>query len=293
MSTPGTPGSPDGQQSGVNHFAETMQRDIGSDRVSLDKGSTEQFANPGLPPDQDAYGYPASQLEPQYPGPQYPGPHNPGAQYPAGQYPSGQYPMTGYPQPYGRSGQSAARGVILGLAIACVIALVIGCVVVWKKVSDSSDSTVETTTAQVGIPQPGLTTTTTFVDPEAKAASDLASSSASDTAYMRSNSDNRWAAQVSAKWLGLYAEGRTWDNASIYSEYLSMKQRYPNVRLLRSADWPVFTEKHWWVIVSAQQFSTPSSALSWCVSQSLDKDHCFAKFISSTSGPDGSTLYQR
>ncbi|WP_341267933.1 hypothetical protein [Gordonia malaquae] len=283
MSTPGTPGSPDGQQSGVNHFAETVQRDIGSNRVSLDKGSTEQFANPGLPQDQYAYGYVASQLEPQYPG----------AQYSAGQYPSGQYPMTGYPQPYGRSGQSAARGVILGLAIACIIALVIGCVVVWKKVSDSSDSTVETTTAQVGIPQPGLTTTTTQVDPEAKAASDLASSSASDTTYMRSNSDNRWAAQVSAKWPGLYAEGRTWDNASIYSEYLSMKQRYPNVRLLRSADWPVFTEKHWWVIVSAQQFSTPSSALSWCVSQSLDKDHCFAKFISSTSGPDGSTLYQR
>ncbi len=256
----------------MNHFAETMQRDIASNRISLDKTSTEQYT----------YGYPTGRQPAQYPA----------GQYGTGPYPPAGYPMAGYPPHYGQQGPSAARGVILGLAIACVIALVIGCVVVWKKVSDASDTTRETTTAQVGQPQPGPTTTTTQVDPETRAAGDLASATSSDTAYMRSN-DNRWTAQVSAKWPGLNAEGRTWDNAAIYNEYVSMKQRYPNVRLLRSADWPVFTQDHWWVIVSAQQFSTPSSALSWCVSQSLDKDHCFAKFISSTSGPDGSTLYQR
>lgn len=266
----------------MNHFAETMQRDIASSRISLDKDSTEQFTHPGHP--QDAYGYPTGQ---------YPAAQTPAGQYGSGQYPPAQYPMAGYPPQYGSQGPSAARGVILGLAIACIIALVIGCVVVWKKVSDASETTTETTVAQVGQPQPGPTTTTTYVDPETQAANDLASATTSDTAYMRSNFNNRWTAQVSAKWPGLYAEGRTWDNAAIYSEYLSMKQRYPNVRLLRSADWPVFTENHWWVIVSAQQFSTPTSALSWCVSQSLDKDHCFAKLISSTSGPDGSTLYQR
>ena len=283
MSTPGTSGSPDGQQSGVNHFAETMQRDIASNRVSLDKASTEQHTTP-----EAAYGYPTGHD----PAARYAAAQHPASQYPSGQHPPTGYPMAGYPPQYGQQGPSVARGVILGLAMACIIALVIGCVVVWKKVSDTSDTTTETTTAQVGQPQPGPATITTYVDPEAQAANDLAAATASDTAYMRSN-DNRWTAQVSAKWPGLSAEGRTWDNAAIYSEYVSMRQRYPNVRLLRSADWPVFTQDHWWVIVSAQQFSTPSSALSWCVSQSLDKDHCFAKFISSTSGPDGSTLYQR
>ncbi|GEE01288.1 hypothetical protein nbrc107696_17340 [Gordonia spumicola] len=274
-----TPGRPDG---GVNPFSETMHRGIDSNEVSLDKNSTAQVTNPsyaatghyptGGIPQPDQYTQPSQE-----------------------QYAYQQYPMSGgfAPYPPQQRQSSAMRGVLIGLTIACIVALGVGCVVVWKKVSEKTSDTTSQTTAAQQATGPTTTLSTAHVDPETKAQTDLASAAAADTSYMRSNYNNRWTAQISAKQPGLYAEGRTWDNAAIYNEYVSMKQRYPNVRLLRSSEWPVFSITNWWIIVSAQSFPTPSSALNWCVSQSLDKDHCFAKFISSSSGPEGSTLYQR
>ncbi|MGO3326781.1 hypothetical protein [Gordonia sp. (in: high G+C Gram-positive bacteria)] len=206
-----------------------------------------------------------------------------------GQPPYGQYP---YGQPPGNS--NVARGIVIGLAIACVLALIVAAVVIWVKVANTDDRgdpaiAVETVEAQQSAdPQPA----TVVADPEADAASTLASQSQTDTAAVRAGYDGRWVAQVSAKWPGVVAEGRTWDNQSILAEYERMKARYPNVKLLRSSDWPVFSSPNWWIIVSAQPFADSEHALSWCVSQSLDKDHCLAKLVSSTSGPEGSTRYQ-
>ncbi|MCF8606355.1 hypothetical protein L5I01_23660 [Gordonia sp. HY442] len=190
---------------------------------------------------------------------------------------------------------NVARGIAIGLAIACVLALVVAAVVIWVKVANSDDQTDPATAVETVETQQATDTTppTVVTDPEADAASTIASQSQIDTAAVRADYDGRWVAQVSAKWPGVVAEGRTWDNQSILAEYESMKARYPNVKLLRSSDWPVFSSPNWWIIVSAQPFANPKQALSWCASQSLDKDHCFAKLVSSTSGPEGSTRYQR
>ncbi|GAA4641306.1 hypothetical protein [Gordonia humi] len=201
-----------------------------------------------------------------------------------------------YPHPYAhppQRGSSVARGVVIGLAIACVVALVVAGVVLAIEFT-GDDASNDTATATETVQQQGATEVTTTVpaDPEADAAGTLASTSQTDTADVRAHHDHRWAAQISAKWPGVYAEGRAWDSQAILAEYRGMASRYPNVKLLRAADWPVFSDPNWWIIVSAQSFSTPESALAWCRAQSLDHDHCFAKYISSSDGPEGSTRYQ-
>ncbi|NLG44987.1 hypothetical protein [Gordonia sp. (in: high G+C Gram-positive bacteria)] len=213
----------------------------------------------------------------------------PGNQHPSGPPTGGGYPVYGYSQP--PSGGNG-RAVLLGIAIACIIGLVAAAAVIWTKVANSDDDVVAN--------QPGTTevqqapdTVTEVVDPTADALRQLQERTASDATTIRSSHDNRWAAQISAKQPGLYADGRTWDYQSILAEHNTSRSRYPQVKLLNSSEWPVFSQQNWWITVSAQNFATPQAALSWCRSSGFDRDHCFAKLLSSTSGPEGSTLYQR
>ncbi|WOC12766.1 hypothetical protein MP11Mi_18570 [Gordonia sp. MP11Mi] len=240
----------------------------------------------------DLYGS-QQQNRDQYTGQQYPaGSYPPSGQCPSGQYPYGsQYPTSGPPRD-----SNVARGIVIGLAIACVLALVVAAVVIWVKVAGKDDPADAPVADQQAVSVPATETqetATVVTDPEGDAQTELTSVSQTDTADVRAQYDNRWVAQVSAKWPGVFAEGQTWDNRSILAEYQGMKARYPNVKLLRSSDWPVFSSPNWWILVSAQPFANPEQALSWCASQSLDKDHCFAKLISSTRGPEGSTRYQK
>ncbi len=245
-----------------------------------------------------------------YPGGQYAGAQQQNAGYAAGQYPAGQYasgeyaggpPTGGYPgYSYGQPPRSGGggRAVLLGIAIACVIGLAVAAVFVWLKVADSGDDASTTaqpdaTTQQQQPQQQTTTVTSTAVDPEVSAGESLRGQAATDAADMRTMHNNQWAAQISSKRLGLVAEGTTWNNAAIWSEFESSRARYPQVKLLNSNEWPVFSEPGWWITVSAQNFPSPESALVWCRSVGLDKDHCFAKLVSDSRGPQGTTLYQR
>ncbi|MCH5643188.1 MULTISPECIES: PQQ-binding-like beta-propeller repeat protein [unclassified Gordonia (in: high G+C Gram-positive bacteria)] len=113
----------------------------------------------------------------------------------------------------------------------------------------------------------------------------------SDRAFILANLNNRWVAQLSSKRPGLNAEGRIWDNQAILDEFLALRLRFSDVRLLYSDEWPVFSYKGWWVTVAAATFPGPDQANNWCRAQGFDKEHCFAKLVSSTAGPDGSTRY--
>ncbi|NMO03604.1 PQQ-binding-like beta-propeller repeat protein [Gordonia sp. TBRC 11910] len=112
-----------------------------------------------------------------------------------------------------------------------------------------------------------------------------------DRSFILSNLNNRWVAQLSSKRPGLVAEGKTWTNADILNEFLALRLRFNDVRLLWSDEWPVFSYQGWWVTVAAATFPGPDAANSWCPQQGFDPAHCFAKFISSTAGPDNSTRY--
>lgn len=114
-----------------------------------------------------------------------------------------------------------------------------------------------------------------------------------DRSFIMTNLNNRWVAQLSSKRPGLVADGKTWTNADILDEFLALRLRFNDVRLLWSDEWPVFSYHGWWVTVAAATFPGPDAANSWCSQQSFDPGHCFAKLISTTAGPENSTRYWR
>ncbi len=113
-----------------------------------------------------------------------------------------------------------------------------------------------------------------------------------DRAFILANLNNRWVAQLSSKHAGLVADGRTWTDQAILDEFLALRLRFNDVRLLWSDEWPVFSYRGWWVTVAVATFPGPVEANSWCRTQGFDPDHCFAKLVSTTAGPEGSTLYR-
>ena len=133
-------------------------------------------------------------------------------------------------------------------------------------------------------PAPGVDTSTSIDDALRRQAN-------ADRAFILSNLNNRWVAQLSSKRPGLVADGKTWTNADILNEFLALRLRFSDVRLLWSDEWPVFSYQGWWVTVAAATFPGPDAANSWCPQQGFDREHCFAKFVSSTAGPENSTRY--
>lgn len=131
----------------------------------------------------------------------------------------------------------------------------------------------------------------TMPDAESTSGNQLRAIAASDRPMVLASLADRWVPQVSSKWLGLVAEGRTWTNAAILAEHQRLRQTYPGVRLLWSGDWSTFSGSDYWVTVVGSAFPTPEGALAWCRSGGFDRDHCFAKLISTTHAVEGSTNY--
>jgi len=232
----------------------------------------------------------------QYPaGGQYPS----GGQYPAGgQYPSGgQYPAGGqYPMmpPPGGSGGGSAKAVQIGLSVLIVVLLAVGGFLLWKWQSGdspggsgSSTAVTTTTTETTTTSETTSTTTSTPANPGAA----LRQQADADYAQMAGPLNNTWTAQISAKQQGLVADGKTWYDTDILEQYQSFASRYPNAKLLWSGQWPVFNHSDWWVTVIADRFTTPEAANGWCRQQGFSPDDCFAKMISSSRGPAGTTVY--
>jgi hypothetical protein len=75
-------------------------------------------------------------------------------------------------------------------------------------------------------------------------------------------------------------------------EHLRLRQRY-GASLLWSGDWSTFSADNFWVTVANFPYSDAASALAWCRSEGFDRDHCIAKFISTTAPIEGSTQYNQ
>ncbi|MFT3661046.1 MAG: hypothetical protein QM809_06505 [Gordonia sp. (in: high G+C Gram-positive bacteria)] len=246
----------------------------------------------GWPPPADpaqAYGVTASGA-PYVPG-GYPSGQYPSAPYPTGPVPSGAYPVPGgYPQyghygqpPAGRSGNSTQ----ILLAVIVVLLLISGGVLAWLWLGrdDGADTAGP---AQSGSTQAAETATETeTVDPATR----LRQIVQQDAGELTGSLNNRWTAQLSAKRPGIFADGKNWSEADILAEHEEFRARFPQSRLLNSSDWTVFTHSDWWVTVMAGGFSDPDSANTWCRTNGFDRDHCFAKLISTTGSSDQSTKY--
>jgi hypothetical protein len=100
----------------------------------------------------------------------------------------------------------------------------------------------------------------------------------------------QWIPQLSAKQAGLVVNGRTFDDAAVLADFRASLARFPQARLLRSADYTSFRRPGFFVTVVGQPFATPEAANQWCAQQALGRDDCFAKRLSHTAGPEGNTL---
>ncbi|GAY17827.1 PQQ-binding-like beta-propeller repeat protein [Mycobacterium sp. shizuoka-1] len=112
-----------------------------------------------------------------------------------------------------------------------------------------------------------------------------------DRPFVAANLADRWVPQLSSKRPGLVADGITWDNAATLREHLDLRLRYPEVRLLYSGDWSTFSSPDFWVTVAGVTFADPDSALGWCRDHGFDREHCYAKLVSTTHPVDGSTAF--
>ena len=128
---------------------------------------------------------------------------------------------------------------------------------------------------------------------ESVSASQLRAIAASDQPIVLNGLADRWVPQLSSKWPGLVAEGSTWTNAMILNEHQQLRGRYSNVRLLWSGNWSTFSDSSFWITIAGTGFATADQALAWCTSNGFDRDHCYAKLISTSHPVAGSTAYNK
>ncbi|MFV9634448.1 hypothetical protein [Mycobacterium neumannii] len=128
-------------------------------------------------------------------------------------------------------------------------------------------------------------------DAETSSGNQLRSIVASDKPMVLATMTDTWVPQLSSKRLGLVAEGRTWTHAAILAEHQRLRQTYPGARLLWSGDWSTFSHSNFWVTIAGPTYPTAEGALAWCRNNQFDRDHCFAKLVSTTHAVEGSTDY--
>lgn len=115
----------------------------------------------------------------------------------------------------------------------------------------------------------------------------------SSTAIGADNWPTWWVAQLSSKRPGLVADGITWNNADTLREHLDLRLKYPEVRLLWSGDWSTISEPDFWITIAGVTFPDAAGALRWSRDHGLDREHCYAKLVSTTHPIDGSTAFNR
>ncbi|MEZ5210440.1 hypothetical protein [Gordonia sp. (in: high G+C Gram-positive bacteria)] len=197
----------------------------------------------------------------------------------------GEYPAPPGPGYYGPPAGPPSRTPQILLAVLIVLLLVAGGVLFWVWSSSNDD---HTQTAGQTLTTQTATTTLTTLTTTAQPGQQLSDLAAGDRGSLGSG---RWSAQLSAKKPGLNAENRIWDDASILDEHQRLRNRFPQVKLLNSSDWPVFSYSGWWVTVMDGGFVTPEAANAWCRGNGFDPDHCFAKLVSVSGTPEGTTRY--
>ncbi|MEU6582472.1 hypothetical protein [Nocardia sp. NPDC046763] len=127
---------------------------------------------------------------------------------------------------------------------------------------------------------------------EAMSLAGLQATAGADQSVILRDLADRWVPQLSSKKLDLLAEGITWHHTDILAEHLRLRQRYPNARLLWSGTWSTFSYPDYWITIAGVAFPTSDGAIQWCAANGFDRDHCYAKLISTTHPVDGSTRYQ-
>lgn len=86
-----------------------------------------------------------------------------------------------------------------------------------------------------------------------------------------------WVPQVSAKRPGMVADGITYTLPDIIALHQQLSEKFGAV-LLFSGEYN-YQSNDLWVSIVPQGFADPDQALAFCTANSIDRDNCFAKFI--------------
>ncbi|MFC4128115.1 outer membrane protein assembly factor BamB family protein [Nocardia rhizosphaerae] len=135
------------------------------------------------------------------------------------------------------------------------------------------------------------------IDAEAAALDALRAQADADRPWVQRDLADRWLPQLSSKQPGLVApdtDGRTltWTATTILEQHLRLRLQYPEVRLVRSDEWRTFDLRGWWVTIAGTTFPDPDSANNWCDAKRIPIEECFAKVVSDTRDPQGTTRYR-
>jgi hypothetical protein len=102
---------------------------------------------------------------------------------------------------------------------------------------------------------------------------------------------DRWVPQIASKQVGTVdAAGVTFDEAAILGEVAALKARFPDAVVVRSDDFTSFRRAGFWVTLVASPSASADQANAWCVANGFAPADCFAKRLSHTAGPQGSTV---
>ena len=99
----------------------------------------------------------------------------------------------------------------------------------------------------------------------------------------------KWGPQLSAKKSGLTADGKVYDDAAVLADHLALRARFPQARLVFSADWTNFQGRDFWITLAGVPEPDPDAALGWCGEQGFDRTQCLAVLISTSRGPQGTS----
>lgn len=132
--------------------------------------------------------------------------------------------------------------------------------------------------------------TDTLVQPTASPEEALSSYTKAGTAKA-GDLEGQWVTQVSAKDVGLKADGKTWTAQDILNEFEANRVKYPGSILIHSGDWDSYKDGDYWVTVIDTPYSDPEPALDQCRSWGLDRNHCLAKRLVQDGSPKDNSAY--
>lgn len=106
--------------------------------------------------------------------------------------------------------------------------------------------------------------------------------------------EGAWVPQLSSKKEGTYDDydGRMYSLADIYQQFLALRLKYPNLRLLNSTDWHSYSRDGYWVVVAGVSFVRPREPNGWCDDRGIPPSQCFAKRLLRDGAPEGATRHR-
>ncbi|MCI4012300.1 protein kinase [Brevibacterium sp. ZH18] len=130
----------------------------------------------------------------------------------------------------------------------------------------------------------------TLVQPTSSPEDTLASFTETGTAKA-ADLEGQWVTQVSAKKVGLEADGKSWTAQDVLNEFEANRVKYPGAILIHSGDWGSYKDGDYWVTIISTPYSDPEAALDQCRSWGLDRDHCLAKRLVKDGSPTDNSAY--